>query len=315
MSILKIGMYASQFPTKQNYLTFSSDAPFSIKFNQQSWDGVLEYSLDAENWYLLLAAREINSVDNTLYLRGSGNSYITGEPAVNDQAGYAMQITATGDVECYGNIMSLLDHVNPDNVVMGYAAFASLFFEQDKLITSPELPATELAAYCYAHMLRGAGIEAAPKLPATVLAPYCYRAMFYSCINLTAAPELPATVLVQECYSFMFRGAGIEAAPELPATTLAAACYNNMFYLCVNIKVAPELPATVLAGICYYSMFRGTNIAISETQTGIYQTPWRIPSAGTIESEQVDWNALMLANTSGTFRGDPAINTTYYQAT
>ena len=263
MSILKIGMYASQFPTEQNYLTFSSDAPFSIKFNQISWDGVLEYSVDAQNWYTWDAS-EINSVDNTLYLRGSGNSYITGEPAVGGLASYAMQITATDGVECSGNIMSLLDHVNVDNAVMGYGTFSSLFFEQDKLITSPELPAMTLA---------------------------------------------------ENCYSAMFQSAGIVVAPELPATQLAEHCYNSMFYICTNLVTAPELPATVLVENCYNRMLFGTGIKISLTQTGIYQTPWRIPSAGNIAIEQAEWNTNMIANTSGTFRGNPAINTTYYQAT
>lgn len=260
MSILKKGMYASQ-STVSNYLTFSSDAPFSIKFNQISWDGVLEYSPDTQNWYELDTS-EINSSGNVLYLRGTGNSYITGSAAIGDQAGYAMQITATDGVECTGNIMSLLDHANPDNVAMGYAAFI---------------------------------------------------AMFQDCIKLTAAPELPATVLATYCYNGMFRGTGIAVAPELPATVLVEGCYNYMFFNCINLTVAPELPATVLAAYCYGGMFRGTGIAISETQTGVYQTPWSIPSVGTIADTPFNWSANMLASTSGTFTGNPAINTTYYQ--
>ena len=232
MSILKVGMYASQFPTVQNYLTFSSSNPFSISFTAKHWDGVLEYSPDTQNWYEWDAS-EINSVDNTLYLRGSGNSYITG----TTNQSYAMQITATSGVECSGNIMTLLDHVSPNNAVAGYAAFASLFHDQGKLTTSPEMPATVLAPYCYANMLRGTGLT-----------------------------------------------------------------------------VAPELPATVLANYCYFRMLMDANIAISLTQTGSYQTPWRIPSAGTIASIPSGWNTDMLVNTNGTFTGDPAINTTYYQA-
>lgn len=236
MSILKVGMYASsRIGASQNYLTFSSDNPFSISFADKRWDGVLEYSTDAENWYEWDAS-EINSADNTLYLRGSGNSYITGSPATVNPPGYALQITATDGVECTGNIMSLLDHVDPDNAVMGSGAFASLFYGQDKLITAPELPATVLATHCYSRMLSGTGIE-----------------------------------------------------------------------------VAPELPATTLAAQCYYGMFTNTGIAISETQTEVYQTPWRIPSAGTIESEPANWSTGMLSNTSGTFTGNPTINTTYYQ--
>lgn len=257
-------MYASgRISANQNYLTFSSDAPFSIKFNQKSWNGVLEYSPDAQNWYEWDAS-EISSVGNTLYLRGSGNSYITGPSAINNSAGYALQITATDGVECSGNIMSLLNHRYVDNPIIGGGAFAGLFHSQGKLITSPELPATVLANNCYHSMFRGSGITVAPELPATTLAINCYAYMFYNCTSLTTAPELPAT-------------------------TLADSCYNRLFYGCAKIK-------------------------ISETQTGNYQTPWRIPSEGIIADEPFDWNTNMLSYTRGTFTGNPVINTTYYQA-
>jgi hypothetical protein len=271
-------------PEPANYLTFSSDAPFSIKFNQKSWDGTLEYSTDAQNWYEWDAS-EIYSSGNVLYLRGSGNSYITGATA----SSYAMQITATSGVECTGNIMTLLDHVNPDNAVMGVRCFAYLFTGQGKLVTSPELPATVLATSCYFGMFRGSGITVAPELPATTLAIDCYAYMFYNGTSLTTAPELPATVL-------------------------ANSCYTHMFYGCESLEVAPELPATVLAEFCYRNMFYGSGIAISETQTGIYQTPWRIPSEGAIASDLTGWNTGMLGSTNGTFTSNPDINTTYYQA-
>lgn len=285
MSILKVGMYASsRIGANQNYLTFSSSNPFSISFTAKHWDGVLEYSLDAQHWYEWDAS-EINSSGNVLYLRGRGNSYITGASDLS----YAMQITATSGVECTGNIMALLNHMNPDNAVMGHYAFASLFWGQDKLITSPELPATALTNYCYANMFRDTGIVVAPELPATVLADWCCLAMF--------------------------AGTGIEVAPELPAMTLALRCYSYMFDSCMNLIAAPELPATVLAEHCYSHMLYMSSVKISSTKTGIYQTPWRIPTNGTISGTPTGWRNNMLWGTSGTFTGNPAINTTYYQAT
>jgi hypothetical protein len=284
MSILKIGMYASsRISANQNYLTFSSSNPFSISFANKHWNGVLEYSLDARHWYEWDAS-EINSSGNVLYLRGSGNSHITGGLS----SSYTMQITATSGVECSGNIMSLLNHTNPDNAIMANAAFAYLFYGQGKLITAPELPAATLATSCYYGMFRASGI--------------------------TTAPELPAATLATSCYYGMFRASGITTAPELPATVLASDCYRAMFYECANLTTAPELPATVLASDCYRATFFGSGIAISKTQTGNYQTPWRIPSVGTIESEPANWNTAMLAGTSGTLTGSPSINTTYYQA-
>lgn len=313
MSILKVGMYASsRIGANQNYLTFSSDNPFSISFTAKHWDGVLEYSPDAQNWYEWDAS-EINSVDNKIYLRGLGNSVITG---VNNPA-YRMTITSpsSSGVSCTGNIMTLLDHVSPETAVMGAMCFAQMF-RATNLTTAPELPATTLAVDCYRAMFYGCtNLTVAPELPATTLVESCYRGMFKAS-GISIAPELPATTLASYCYIFMFQDCtSLTTAPDLPATVLANSCYNSMLYGCTNLTAAPELPATVLANYCYQNMFYGTSIKISTTQEGIYQTPWRIPSVGAIESVATGWNTDMLSGTGGTFTGNPAINTTYYQAT
>ena len=74
-------------------------------------------------------------------------------------------------------------------------------------------------------------LTSTPALPATTLARYCYYGMFYGCTRLTSAPELPATTLASNCYGSMFWGCTrLTSAPELPATTLAEDCYFNMFY-------------------------------------------------------------------------------------
>jgi hypothetical protein len=155
-------------------------------------------------------------------------------------------------------------------------------------------------------------LATAPELPATTLAQYCYSHMFYGCTSLTTASELPAMTLARDCYSYMFYGCtSLATPPELPATTLAAACYMRMFCSCAITKI-PGLPATTLAGNCYYCMFGGcTNIKLSTTQTGDYQTAYRIPTSGTGVTAT---NALtdMFVVTGGTFTGTPSINTTYY---
>jgi hypothetical protein len=111
----------------------------------------------------------------------------------------------------------------------------------------------------------------------------------------------------------MFKGCtNLKTAPELPATTLAESCYSNMFYNCTALTTAPELPATTLADHCYIDMFYGcSNIKISSTKVGEYQTPYRIPTSGNGSAAN---GALsnMFQNTGGTFTGTPEINTTYY---
>ena len=68
----------------------------------------------------------------------------------------------------------------------------------------------------------------------------------------------------------------------------------------------------MLANNCYSSMFNGcTKIKLSTTQTGEYQTPYRIPTTGA--GTNVAYSLInTFANTGGTFTGTPEINKTYY---
>lgn len=82
-----------------------------------------------------------------------------------------------------------------------------MFYGCTSLITTPKLPATDLANTCYSYMFRDCtSLTTAPELPATTLANYCYRFMFFGCIRLTTAPVLPATTLANYCYEGMFQG-------------------------------------------------------------------------------------------------------------
>lgn len=121
------------------------------------------------------------------------------------------------------------------------------------------LPATTLTRGCYVSMLQETGFTEAPELPATELAPYCYQYMFQECRNLTKAPKLSATTMKEGCYGYMFQYcSALEEAPVLPATTLAPWCYQNMFASCSKLENAPALPVTKLAERCYENMFSYT---------------------------------------------------------
>ena len=194
------------------------------------------------------------------------------------------------------------------------SCYESMFRGCTSLISTPELPATTLAENCYNAMFQGcASLISTPELPATTLADNCYIYMFHGCTSLITAPALPATTLVSSCYAYMFSGCtALTTAPALPATTLAVGCYGAMFYGCISLTTVPELPATTLANYCYDNMFYGcTKIKLSTTQTGEYQTAYRIPKSGTGTTANNALNA-MFANTGGSFTGTPSINTTYY---
>lgn len=276
-----------------NYLTFSSENSFtiSVKDAQKHWDGTLEYSTDGSSWAEWGGETSISSGEHDgkqcIYMRGIGNSKITGS------AGSPRWVLTGTEIRCTGNIETLLDY---------------------ETVADGGHPA--MAAYCYNSMFQGCtSLVTAPSLPATTLAESCYYYMFYGCSSLVEAPALPATTLATNCYSGMFRGCtSLVAAPALPATTLADNCYNAMFYGCSSLTVAPMLPATTLTKYCYCNMFRGcTSLAFATAQSADYPYEYRIPTNG--EGTEAN-NALlnMFTETGGTFTGTPEINTTLFAA-
>ncbi len=257
--------------TENGYLTFASDSSFSLTVSLDgeeyaSWGDEyaeyavmpnLEYSTDGTNWSTVEKEVAVDAVLNGnsyyLYLRGYDNTWL-----------HIANIALTGEddnlrVSCTGNIMTLLDYENVDDVEMEYGAFMYLFCNCEALTTAPSLPATKLAEECYENMFEYCtSLEVAPALPATDLELCCYDHMFQGCTSLTVAPELPATTLANQCYSGMFANCtALVEAPELPATIMKDNCYSYMFEGCTSLKVAPELPATVLDISCYRSMFAG----------------------------------------------------------
>ena len=276
-------------PRGKSYLAFSSQNIFSLETsgNTKTWNGTLEYFSSDNTWAVWEGTGALSAVTNgaeyVLYLRGIGNTVITGNQ-------YPFKFLGS-DIACIGNIETLLDYVT---------------------VEAGEHPA--MATHCYEHMFSGcSSLIQAPELPATTLADNCYEYMFYNCSSLIQAPELPATTLAANCYAFMFYDCpSLIQAPELPATTLVTQCYEYMFSGCSSLIQAPELPATTLAFRCYKDMFSScTSLKLSETKTEEYIQEYRIPSSGdgTTSLDSLD---RMLYSTGGTFTGTPNINTTYY---
>ena len=172
-------------------------------------------------------------------------------------------ITSTAAHYVYGDIRSLLSKSDYPNVSSIPAwAFNGLFADDTGLRSHPDLALTmgapAVGEYAMAEMFaRCTGLVRAPSLPATSLAAECYAGMFSGCTALAQAPSLPATTLAFGCYMGMFAGcSSLVNAPSLPATSLAEWCYGNMFDSCSSIVVAPDLPAATLKNGCYSYMFR-----------------------------------------------------------
>ena len=273
-------------PEGKSYLTFSSPNSFTLAVNNKTknWDGILEYFDYNKTWTTWDGTTILSAYNNdgeyVLYLRGTGNTVITGN-GINKN----WIITGT-DVKCIGNIENLLDYITVEAgnhptmtancysrmfqdctsltqapslpaTILANFCYISMFSGCTSLAQAPELPATTLANNCYSNMFEGCtSLTKAPELPATTLASYCYVQMFYGCISLTKAPDLPATTLEKSCYTSMFQGCtSLTKAPALPATTLTEGCYSSMFQNCTSLTQAPALPATTLMDSCYFSMF------------------------------------------------------------
>ena len=295
-------------------LEFSSANPFSISA-KHNWDGKLEYTNGSgwQTWDGSEITSGENGSDYCIYLRGIGNSKITGV----DSTVAKWNIFGT-NIACNGDIDSLLDYSsvkNGNRPAMADYCYSYMFYGCTNLTAAPSLPATTLAESCYSYMFYGCtSLTATPSsLPATTLVDSCYFGMFQDCTSLTAAPSLPATTLVDSCYSGMFYGCtSLTAAPSLPAATLAGKCYDFMFQDCTSLTAAPSLPATTLASSCYSGMFQDCKkIKVSSVSSGTYTKGYRIPKtgAGTMATRAL---RNMFANTGGTFIGTPEINTTYY---
>jgi len=280
------------------YLTFSSPDTFSLNVvdNQKYWDGILETSTDATNWSTWTGTSVVSSASDgtkhNLYVRGTGNTYITGSSASSSLGAWRLNgsnISVSGNIEnlldyatvvlgnhpamaisCYRTLFahpssspnsSIIDASNLQlpATTLGDSCYRFMFQNCTSLTTAPSLPATTLASYCYyAMFINCTSLTTAPALPATTLASYCYAYMFQNCTSLTTAPVLPATTLADYCYWYMFENCtSLTTAPSLPATTLAYYCYRSMFENCTSLTTAPSLPATTLAYYCYDSMFSG----------------------------------------------------------
>ena len=248
------------------YLTFKSPNSFTLNVQDTTkhWDGTLEYSTDTSTWSTWNGTTTLSSStsgrNNVLYLRGTGNTKITGS---SEQ--YKWVLTGS-DIKCSGNIENLLDYatvISGNHPTLANYCYFNMFNGCTSLTQAPALPTTTLATNCYAYMFQDCtALTQAPALPATTLADWCYSNMFFGCTSLTQAPTLPATTLAIGCYNGMFyKCTALTQAPALPATTLTEACYSSMFQNCTALTQASALPATTLAQSCYKSMFnRCTNL-------------------------------------------------------
>ena len=243
------------------YITFTAPGTQSFSYDNYSYQvntGVandanqyLEYSVNGGEW------KNFNYVQSVSFGGSNGDLRLR---AKVDQGKYLASDAGpmfkfgndNVEVNCTGDIRTLIDYENYYCANTSKAMFMNFFNSMKNLKSAPYLPSMELASQCYYAMFKGCtGLTTAPDLPATTLANSCYYAMFYGCTGLTTAPKLPATTLDTFCYREMFYGCtSLTTAPELPATTLAMGCYDKMFYDCSNLSKVTMLATKYSTNWC-----------------------------------------------------------------
>ena len=213
------------------YITFKADEAQTFLYynynSQKNQDDnkYLEYSVGGGQWnnFNNVASVTFGGSGNDLRLRakgGQGNYYPTANKAM------FTFVKQTVDVNCIGDIRTLIDYENYYCANTSQATFEIFFCSMNNL-------------------------KSAPKLPSMELADDCYNGMFSGCTSLTTAPELPATTLASDCYQSMFYGCtSLTKAPELLATTLANSCYRRMFFKCSNLSNVTMLATDCSAQYC-----------------------------------------------------------------
>jgi len=295
------------------YIDLHGDTSFTLKTknSNKNWDGTLEYSTDASVWETWDGTSELSSAvhdgEHHIYLRGSGNTKIVG---MTDARRWVL--TGSG-VKCSGDVTMLLNYQAPENITMAEGCFEYLFYECVGLTEAPQLSPLTVPKQGYTSMFEGTSVTETPLLPAKAVGYAGYMNMFSGNVELQSAHDIEATTLGEASCNTMFQNCtSLQNTPAIKAQMLAKNCLFAMFIGCVGLTTLPELPALTLATGCYKRMFENcTNIKVAESESGVYQHAFRIPTDGTGVTA-TDALTDMFKNTGGTFTGTPIINAIYY---
>ena len=301
------------YPENTPLLNFTANTPNStIQLTTHGTPTAisLEKSSDGTNWtdYTVGDTITLTLEWEKVYLR---NKSVQNTVFSSDWSNY-YKFVMTGSIAANWDLNYLVSKYS--NRTTHDYQFAWLFQDCTALTSAPSLPNTALSYRCYWSMFKWcSNLVIAPALPATTLATDCYYCMFQDCTSLTSAPTLPATELADECYYGMFEWCtSLTTTPALPATTLTGYCYADMFNGCTSLNTIPALPAQNLPQYCYYHMFAScSSITLSETQTWVYQTPYRIPTTWTVGTKWQNCVNGMFMQTGWTVH-TPEPWTTYY---
>ena len=259
-----------------NCVTFSSASSFDLSIigSVKLWDGTIEYSTDRSTWQTWNGLTTLSSAS----VDGVHKLFVRGYgntqitgPNVASNSG-AWHFSGSG-ISISGDIRDLMDYTT--NPTVGDYAYARLFGWKapgDSAITD------------------ASGLVMSGPLSTD----HCCYSLFTRCYGLVKPPKFPTTgTLGASCIEWAFwpdpDNSGDGSLEVLPA--IYATVFND--YACFNMLNSQAL------------------IKISSTQTGDYQTPYRVPIDGT-GSVGTDSLTNYFNGTGGTYTDAPVVNTTYY---
>lgn len=202
------------------YITFTADAEQTFKYyyydqvntgNGPDANKYLEYSVNGGEW------KNFNYVQSVSFGGSNGDLRLR---AKVDQGNYFASDAGpmfkfgnkSVEVNCTGDIRTLIDYENYYCANTSKAMFKNFFNSMTNLKSAPDLPSMELASQCYYAMFKGCtGLTTAPELPATTLAMGCYDKMFYDCSNLSKVTMLATKYSANWCLDNWLDNAGTSA--------------------------------------------------------------------------------------------------------
>ena len=172
-------------------LHFKAIENTTVQVQVGSWASMFqaEYSINNQETWTSWNGSTINlSAGDIMYVRGNNPNGINGyvSAGLGDPPDNCCVFKFSGKVEAHGNIMSLIQAENFENVLtVPEGGFPYLFSNCTTLLTAPELPALNLSGWCYKGLFSGCtSLTVAPELPAINLASACYNSMFERCNQL-----------------------------------------------------------------------------------------------------------------------------------
>ena len=225
------------------YVTFTADAKQTFKITTKDYSiPNLEYSVNNGKWATVEASTEVTfgGTNGDLRLRGTNTN---GTASYWNKYSTITFTDKTVKVACTGDIRTLLDWRNYSTVDTQNARFCSLFKDCAVLTSTPELPATQLASYCYSDMFYGCtSLTSAPELKATTLQDCCYLEMFSGCKKLSTVTMLaPSDQILNEtnCCNNWLYNAGTDANSRTLKVQDAAAdnALKSEYYLLTNWQI------------------------------------------------------------------------------